>query len=184
MTTMSNISARQATLTVPLVQRATRLLLSTIVALVLCLSQLFVVVNGKVECDTTQYCESTLRVGSKCIDGYCDNPYQYGCLINRRPGYEQHKLRVCNSDDPPDASSLGICRTPSSPSGMEYPEIRIMSQNWESPFFEVRCCRPICAFVFVCFRLKEGYDGLIYNALCPLLSCPVVTRITLPNTLS
>ena len=103
--------------------------------------------EAKVACSSTNHCETTLRPGSKCVNGYCDNPYQYGCLINRRPGYEEHLLRVCNSEDPPGSSEQRLCRDPRFPSGTDYPEIRIMSQNWESPFFEVgRISCPVSCF--------------------------------------
>ena len=63
------------------------------------------------------------------------NPYVRGCLgemakskgdTSFRPG-----LRVCNSDDPPDAASAGVCRQPE----FDYTEIRITSQNWDSVVF-------------------------------------------------
>ena len=88
----------------------------------------------KVACKSTEFCESTLRKGSKCVEGFCDNPFQYGCLQSHRvPGFE-NRQRVCNSEDPPDASTIGLCRKPI---GFEYPEVRVVGQNWDSPFLEV-----------------------------------------------
>lgn len=42
------------------------------------------------------------------------------------------KLRTCSSDDPIDAEENGFCKK----SAMNYPEVRIHAQNWESSFFE------------------------------------------------
>ena len=47
------------------------------------------------------------------------NPLQQGCLYNYLEGWT--KKRVCNSDDPPDAELLGLCRVPK----VSYPEIRL-----------------------------------------------------------
>ena len=90
-----------------------------------------------IECVSDDFCESTLRKGSKCVEGFCDNPFQYGCLRSIPfPGYER-KLRTCNSEDSEDASSRGLCQPSGLLSGLEYKEIRLLSQNWESSFFEV-----------------------------------------------
>jgi hypothetical protein len=59
--------------------------------------------------------------------GICTNPYQGGCLRARLPADYQNVLRTCNSDD--DSRDSTQCR----PSAMNYPEIRILSQNWETP---------------------------------------------------
>jgi hypothetical protein len=91
--------------------------------------------DARVACLSTEYCETNLRQGSRCVDGFCDNPYQYGCLKSQN-NLDFEKQRVCHSEDPPGAAELGLCRDPTS-GGLKYPEIRIMSQNWESPFFEV-----------------------------------------------
>jgi len=58
------------------------------------------------------------------------NPFAKGCLHARSvPGA---KMRVCNSDDPPDASRWGHCRLPSYPQD----EIRLLNAGWESVVFE------------------------------------------------
>ena len=105
--------------------------LQTIPLLILGLSHI-VLVHAELACTSTEFCETTLRKGSQCVNGFCDNPFQYGCLQSQMEGFT--KLRVCNSEDPEDAALRGLCRDAST---MNYPEIRIMSQNWESPFFEV-----------------------------------------------
>ena len=105
--------------------------LPTIALLILLLSSP-VLVQAKLACTSTEFCEKTLRPGSKCVKGYCDNPFQYGCLQSQKKGFT--KLRVCHSEDDKDAALRGLCRDASA---MNYPEIRILSQNWESPFFEV-----------------------------------------------
>ena len=57
----------------------------------------------------------------ECISGHSTNPYQNGCLINRKEGWK--KLRTCNSDDPPNVTDVGLCRN--SRPGLEHMEIRI-----------------------------------------------------------
>lgn len=54
----------------------------------------------------------------------------WGCLKRMHPdGW--HKIRTCNSEDPPEAAEKGYCR----PSPLGYREVRIASENWESAFF-------------------------------------------------
>jgi hypothetical protein len=85
-----------------------------------------------VPCNETAECETSFDSGSECHDGVCSssNLFEQGCLAKMLPGWK--KLRVCNSEDPPEAAELGICRTP----GINYGEIRIASQNWEAAMFE------------------------------------------------
>jgi hypothetical protein len=42
------------------------------------------------------------------------------------------KTRVCNSDDPPDAAELGVCREPE----FDYLDVRAYPKDWESVIFE------------------------------------------------
>jgi len=73
-------------------------------------------------------CESRLRPGSKCNEqGICTNPYRSGCL---REHLEEFKdvWRTCNSDDDPNDANV-MCNH----SEFNYPEIRILAQNWETP---------------------------------------------------
>eukprot|EP00584_Thalassiosira_punctigera_P012320 CAMPEP_0172567500 /NCGR_PEP_ID=MMETSP1067-20121228/116076_1 /TAXON_ID=265564 ORGANISM="Thalassiosira punctigera, Strain Tpunct2005C2" /NCGR_SAMPLE_ID=MMETSP1067 /ASSEMBLY_ACC=CAM_ASM_000444 /LENGTH=95 /DNA_ID=CAMNT_0013358865 /DNA_START=66 /DNA_END=350 /DNA_ORIENTATION=+ len=59
-------------------------------------------VDAKVACNETSTCESLLRKGSLCTDGFCTNPFVKGCL-NAMMGDEAYpKIRTCNSDDGPD----------------------------------------------------------------------------------
>ncbi len=82
-------------------------------------------------CSSDADCVLQMGSGSTCRqDATCSNPYEQGCLVKKLPGFT--KKRVCNSDDPKDAAERGICRIPD----MEYMELRIFSQNWESVFFE------------------------------------------------
>ena len=53
------------------------------------------------------------------------NPYEKGCLYSRNLTAQ---IRVCGSDDPPDASVRGICRH--APFG--YDEVRLLPGNWDS----------------------------------------------------
>jgi len=77
------------------------------------------------------YCVEKYRSGSVCAtDGFCSNPFQRGCL---RTVDEKmlDLIRVCNSDDDPEAASRGDCEIRSS----EFEEVRILIQDWESPIF-------------------------------------------------
>ena len=94
--------------------------------------------------DGASFCARMLgRKGSECVDGYCTNPFaKGGCLRNylsetefgdNNNGLNQSKkiwMRVCNSDDPPDAEAEGLCRH----SAFDYTEVRIAGQNWDSNF--------------------------------------------------
>jgi len=88
-------------------------------------------VHGRVACFSIFDCEAKVRKGSECIDGFCSNPYHRGgCLASTLP--DHHRVRTCNSEDPPEAVEMGYCRK----SRLDYTEVRIASQNWESVFFE------------------------------------------------
>jgi hypothetical protein len=59
------------------------------------------------------------------------NPFtDGGCLYQRKANWT--KKRVCTSNDTPENEKLGYCE----PNIFDYGEIRILSQNWESSFFE------------------------------------------------
>lgn len=96
-----------------------------------------------IKCANSEFCREVLRKESNCVDGFCDNPFQYGCINSLHlPGREDRHQRICNSEDPSDASDRGLCREGSSStsgsgssSGLEYQEVRIFSQNWESAIF-------------------------------------------------
>ena len=104
------------------------LLLSFLVS-ISCLS----LVQAALPCTSTAQCEAVLRPGSQCIDSSCTNPYhQGGCLAQRLPGWD--RIRVCHSEDTPEAQLLGYCRQPDP--DLDYTEIRVLTQNWESAFFQ------------------------------------------------
>lgn len=86
--------------------------------------------NQALPCTNNSVCEPYFGTGSQCVGGLCTNPFEQGCLYRKLPWWT--KVRVCNSDDPPNAAELGLCRTPQ----FDYLEIRMHSQNWESVFFE------------------------------------------------
>ena len=90
------------------------------------------VVKGQgVACSADSECAATLRPGSRCVEGLCQNPFYYngGCLKSLLPESSKfHKTRVCGSSDPPEAEALGFCR----PSPLGYTEVRIGPSNWES----------------------------------------------------
>jgi hypothetical protein len=72
---------------------------------------------------------STRRDLSDTDDTDSINPYTSGCLHAKEL---VSQIRVCNSEDPIEASTSGICRLPE----VDYMEIRIFSDNWESITFE------------------------------------------------
>ena len=102
---------------------------------------------GALSCNTTEYCEQTLRIGSVCLNetNTCSNPFQRGCLSTLLP--EDHELRnnirVCNSDDVlPDAVELGLCYQPD----FNYEELRIHNVSLLVLFICSACvslCRPL-----------------------------------------
>lgn len=70
-----------------------------------------------------------MRPGSVCVDGFCSNPFQEGCLRSFLGAEEFPNKRVCNSDDPDDAAERGLCDVPP----FDYDEIRISNQDWDGP---------------------------------------------------
>jgi hypothetical protein len=84
--------------------------------------------QGAISCTSTEECEESLRKGSRCVEGYCSNPFVQGCLKTLHVDYMQ-TTRTCNSDDPADSSDC-IPNT-----DFEYPEIRIHNGDWESSIF-------------------------------------------------
>ena len=91
----------------------------------------------EVECTTNYECVQKLRDGSTCnSNGFCTNPFIDGCLQQKVDGIEnivEAKLRVCNSDDPPDAVQRKICQEPNP--YFNYTEIRIAPADWDSAVF-------------------------------------------------
>lgn len=59
-----------------------------------------------------------------------ENPYESGCLLKKN--VDGAKLRVCNSEDSSETIEQGKCQQPY----LDHLEIRILSQNWETVFFE------------------------------------------------
>jgi len=90
----------------------------------------FTAVHAEVACNETATCETALRPGSTCTDdGFCTNPFVKGCL-NRILGDAKYpKIRACNSDDEDDPN------TACAASPLNYEEIRILPNNWESAMF-------------------------------------------------
>ena len=115
--------------------------------------------NAQIACNTSYNpCELLLYSGSECRNGFCSNPFEKGCLttvLHEDFGDEisvggkeallpslarriRNQIRVCNSEDPPDAVTRGACvdHTTLEHSLFDaYTEVRILSQNWESAFF-------------------------------------------------
>jgi len=86
------------------------------------------------QCTDTSTCKSVVQpLGSDsvCIDGICSNPFQQGCLHSLLGPEAFPDQRVCNSDDPDDAASKGLCSAPT----FDYKEIRISNQIWDAPKF-------------------------------------------------
>lgn len=81
-------------------------------------------------CNQTAECEVAIGPGSFCgANGLCTNAYYNGGCLKSTIGW--NKTRICNSDDPPEAETLGFCRK----SPMEYFEVRMAGRNWESANF-------------------------------------------------
>lgn len=127
--------------------------------------------SASVACNSDSTCQSGVAEASKCVRGFCSNPFHYGgCLESLQPGWT--KKRVCGSDDPPEAIEQGYCRR--SPWEEHYMEIRILGQDWETSFF-VRICLVssfrgrlryiknflpdlVLSHTVACFRLTEHMD--------------------------
>jgi hypothetical protein len=82
-------------------------------------------------CQMDSDCKSLVNSYSTCrSDRTCStNPYEQGCLY--RNGITTKK-RVCNSEDDVDAASKGFC----SVADIAFPEVRLISNNWESAIFD------------------------------------------------
>ncbi|CAB9522416.1 Receptor-type guanylate cyclase gcy [Seminavis robusta] len=111
------------------VDSATLLLLLLLVVPPVLASTVPCEIDGSTNADV--YCESLLRSGSRCVNGFCTNPFYYGGCLQTLHTDWKNKTRVCNSDDPPDAETLGYCHV----SAMDYTEVRLAAQNWESHNF-------------------------------------------------
>lgn len=61
------------------------------------------------------------------------NPFANGGCLHQRKANWTGGIRVCGSEDPPEAATLGYCRDDDP---FDYMEIRIHGQNWEASFFE------------------------------------------------
>ncbi|CAJ1957666.1 unnamed protein product [Cylindrotheca closterium] len=78
-------------------------------------------------CTKNDDCELS---NSICVENLCINKfYRDGCLKSYVPNWT--KIRVCNSDDPPEAEDMGFCRQ----SKFDYMEIRALAQDWETSWF-------------------------------------------------
>lgn len=97
----------------------------------ICLSlQILTAGASAVVCQEDNICHELQGPESICgKDNICSNPFASGCLYQRLPGWNQK--RVCNSDDNDNAAELGLCTPPE----LDYMEIRLVSGNWESIFF-------------------------------------------------
>jgi len=143
----------------------------TTFALFVCLSSWLVqAVHGStVACVQTSDCETILRQGSQCVDGFCTNPFYHGgCLKSLLPDDVRDnlkkRLRVCNSQDPPEAEQLGYCR----PSPMKYAEIRIGGRNWESAMFGAWIMQILLSEILdMPTSIEGGVPGLDLNFYHP-----------------
>jgi ABC-type proline/glycine betaine transport system substrate-binding protein len=92
--------------------------------------------SAAIPCNDTLTCERLVRPGSVCLtspDGggsVCSNPFASGCLQNYLGTDQFPHKRVCSSYDD-DSTPSAHCDPPP----MEYQEIRILSQNWDSSLF-------------------------------------------------
>lgn len=123
-------------------------------------NKIALVVDAKLSCSSTQECEKGLQVGSKCVDGFCSNPFQEGCLKTMLGSLGEAELaeknlapevlgalngRVCNSDDGTKTDARDVVDKNENDDGksssfcianeFDYFEIRIHNANWESSIF-------------------------------------------------
>ena len=78
----------------------------------------------------SSYINRELSVNATTEPENISNPYTSGCLHMKEL---VSQIRVCNSEDPLDASTSGtICQIPN----VDYMEIRIFADNWDSVTFE------------------------------------------------
>ena len=107
----------------------------------------------------------TNRELSVATNDNSSNPYTSGCLHAKE--LVSH-IRVCNSEDSLDAAASGRCRTPD----VDYMEIRIFSDNWESVTFEAWILQIILSELLdVPTTIEAGsYDGSLnfYHPDAPL----------------
>ena len=90
--------------------------------------------HAAIECDDDFACVRKFGAGSVCDTErrICTNPFANGCLRQLRP--ELFDVRTCNSEDeeshmdPSSTIDTPTCR----PSTLNYPEIRIHVQNWDT----------------------------------------------------
>mmetsp|Transcript_14130 Transcript_14130/g.30795 ORF Transcript_14130/g.30795 Transcript_14130/m.30795 type:complete len:932 (+) Transcript_14130:71-2866(+) len=127
------------------------------VLLLLLSSSLIVVVEAAIPCFSIFDCKTKVGDGSVCERGTCTNPFfRGGCLANQLKD-DHHRVRTCHSEDPPEAAENGYCR----PSTMDYVEVRIASQNWESVFFEAWILQILLSeFLDVPVTIETGRPGL------------------------
>ena len=108
-------------------------------------------VVAAISCSDTPECESKLRPGSTCTNGFCTNPLIHGCLhhelqygsyldtdMEKTKKAELLKslvqdVRICNSDDAPHLLDNGVCKMKDAI--FNYTELRIAPNDWESPIF-------------------------------------------------
>ena len=104
-------------------------------------------VNAMLSCSSTEECEQSLKIGSKCVNGFCSNPFVEGCFKSELGSRTDEELedmapeilraldgRVCNSDDIKYGLEEGE-PTPCLVNEFDYFEIRIHNGNWESSIF-------------------------------------------------
>lgn len=95
------------------------------------------------------------------------NPYTSGCLYTKE---KVSQIRVCNSEDSIDTINSGIyCRIPD----VDYMEIRIFSDNWESITFEAWILQILLSELLdIPTTIETGtYDGLLnfYHRDAPMI---------------
>lgn len=93
--------------------------------------------SARIACTRNEDCPSS----NNCLsEGFCMNPYRNGGCLSQKLVSEwqqqqyKHRIRICNSEDDVDSVLNGHCRLQDE--GLDYMEIRIITQNWESSFFE------------------------------------------------
>lgn len=111
-------------------------------------------------CLDDESCRARFGRRSDCdkLTNFCTLPYERGCLdAHERIG---GKLRVCNSDDPPEAQRDGLCRKPN----IDHDEIRIFSYDWDSSLFQAWVLQIIFSELLdVPTSIETGWREIVWN---------------------
>jgi hypothetical protein len=157
-------------------ERASRSISSfTLVFLLAKLSSTPTVKGQQLPCSSDEECHQQVNKLSKCVlsesgdtegEYYCSNPFESGCFYTLDPEWQNTKPRVCNSEDTIESIQSGKCYTPTD---IQYQEVRIFSQNWESVHLEAFLMQIILSeFMMVPTSVETGAPDSYMNFYHPI----------------